>query len=187
MEGKIKSQDYELGDWMFLNEELSEDLSALPQLTYQIQFIREFLLCFFIIFFIDYPFLQLIPMLMLYIFTFWLSFKYKPFESKSVMFLTFVNELGYILIIIMFMVVKGCSAGMKESDRYKMLGYPLIFLTSLVVVLNLAVGMYDTYKAIREAISKKKPEDKSTKDIAKPHRGHKSGAKISKSNPQTVK
>lgn len=57
MEEKVKQEDDRMLDWIFLGDELKDNLDLIPQLIYQMQFTREFFLCFIIVFFIDYPFL----------------------------------------------------------------------------------------------------------------------------------
>lgn len=95
-------------------------------------------------------------MLLVYSYSVYLNLKYKPFKNKSVMFLTMVNELGYLSLIFMFLLINFIVKDLTERSRHKYLGYPLICLTLTIVSLNLGIGIYESYNWLKELCQKKK-------------------------------
>lgn len=98
--------DSNLSRWGFLKEDLkTSSKETISGIISQYQMIRDFFICFFTIFFMDYPFFQIIPNILLFATSLYISVKYKPFESKFMNFLTIVNETAYLIVLIVFLVL----------------------------------------------------------------------------------
>jgi hypothetical protein len=154
-----ESKNFKLLDWAFLNEDLKPDINGNPSMMMQLHMIRDFVLCFFVLTFLSYPMLQLIPMILFYSGTFFVAAKYKPFEKKSVQFLTLVNEGGYILVLMLYVTIHLLGDNIEPKDKHQMFGYPLIGLTIALLLTNIGVGLYESYCEIKEFCSKDKADD----------------------------
>jgi predicted membrane protein len=73
------------------------------------------------------------------------------------MFLSiFVNELTYLVVLLVIGLYGMVRDGMELSSRYSIFGYFLIVLVALSIVFNLSVGLYEAFTSFKEIFCKKK-------------------------------
>jgi hypothetical protein len=145
-----------LQGWDFLKENLKSEIVGAPALILQIQLLRDTVVTMFLLIFLNSPLMQLIPMLIGFTYTLYLVLKYKPFNSKALTILTITNEGGYVLTLLVYLAIHLVGDKFTEKKKYFFFGYPLIFLTSLVLVTNLVIGMIETFWVVRNYIRSRK-------------------------------
>jgi hypothetical protein len=98
-----------------------------------------------------------VPLLLMFSFTFYLAVKYRPFENKTMNFLTIVNEGSYILILIFYLGLYFFKEdSMTPKFRYVYFGYSLCLLVAVTILINIGVCIIEIVKGIKSACSKKK-------------------------------
>lgn len=113
------------------------------------------------------PLLQIIPNILLFSSSLYISLKYKPFENKFMNFLTVVNEMSYILVLCFFLVLNLINKSLSPRDRYYKFGYPMILLVAITMLINMVVclvqaisGFIDLMKECKNKRKAKKVKDK---------------------------
>lgn len=79
-------------------------------------------------------------------------FKYRPFENKLMTFLTLVNEVCYIVLLMFFLGLVLGKESIDEETKYYKIGYPMIIFMALTILINLVVCLIETFLAIKELI-----------------------------------
>ena len=148
---------------MFLKENITkEDPKMLRGLIEQIMMAKDFFIALCIILFVENPYLQLIPTIIIYAIAIVLLIRYKPYNSKLVMATVTFNEIVYALVLFSYLIFNMVKGSMSFESKRKLFGYTMIFIVSISIVFNLGVAWYGLYTSIRDYCKKKK-EDKELK------------------------
>jgi hypothetical protein len=153
-----------LEKWEFLKEPLKDQRSKIGGLIQEILFAKDFAVGFFIVLFVEYPIIQLLPSIAIFVATSFLTWKYNPYDSKLLFLTVFVNELTYLLVLLIFLTYHFFGESMNMKKRYDFFGYGLIILVLLSILFNMMLGLIGAFLAIKASCSKKK---KSTADKEK--------------------
>ena len=90
-------------------------------------------------------------------YTFFLTFKYRPFENKLMNFLTIVNEASYIIILFLYLGLYAVpSSSMTPKSKYVYFGWTLCLLVAVTILINIGVCVMEMVKAAKGMCKKKK-------------------------------
>lgn len=133
-----------LKNWDFLKEELNPGLNGFWQYFMQFQMLKEFLISFFVIVFIQNTYLQLVPLLILFTFTIVGLLVKKPFSKKlDNLFMAFV-ELMYFIIFGLFLVLHVKRDTLDPETKFKLYGYGICAIVAIVIISHLVLGIYSS-------------------------------------------
>lgn len=128
--------------WYFQKRGMNSRLSGLFCYYYQWNILKEILTIFFVVLFIDYPLLQLLPILTMTIFSIlFLIFK-RPFEALLRNIFGIVVESLYLLLFIGMLILRLTSESVTLEMRYKYLGVPMIVIICLILGAFIALGIF---------------------------------------------
>ena len=68
--------------------------------------LRDFLLCFFIVMFLEVPLLQVIPSLALFLIIFVVHIRSRVYESSCLNFITSINEGTFVVVLAIALVLE---------------------------------------------------------------------------------
>ena len=151
-----------LQKYKFLKGELVSKRTVLAGMTTEILMVKELLVAFFIVMFVEHPSVQIVPVLLLFIGSFVLVLKYKVFKSKIVLYTSMLNEATFCIITFIFFLYYLFGGKMSMNARYNYFGWGLIGLILLTVLFNVILGMIGAYFTIKEICCKKKNEKQVT-------------------------
>lgn len=153
-------EDPALKRWGFLKELIRPDASFISGILPDLVFAKDFLVGFFIVSFVEYPLLQMVPSIFLFVSSTVLLFKHKPFKSKSILVAAMLNELTYSIILVIFLIFHFVQSSMSFMQKYNSFGYILIGILVISILINVAIGFVEAYLRLKERCSKKekKPE-----------------------------
>jgi hypothetical protein len=93
-----------LGSWQFLKMALKEERTLIGGVLHEVVFAKEFLVGAFIIFFVENPYVQLLPSIAIFSITLFLLLKHRPFKEKLHFTAMIINEGTYLLILLIFLI-----------------------------------------------------------------------------------
>ena len=89
--------------------------------------------------FLDSPLLQIVPIIVLFSSTFYITVKFKPYDKKLMNVMTIVNEGSYILIMMFYFGLMLAGPDMEAKFRYQYFGLPLCFLVAITILINVII------------------------------------------------
>lgn len=122
----------------------------------EILFAKDFLVGVFIVLFVEYPMMQLIPSILIFGFTSFLTFRHNPFESKLLFLTVLVSEVTYLLVLMIFLLYHTAGETMNLQKRYDFFGFGLIILVLTSIVFNVLLGLIGAFITIKASCKKKK-------------------------------
>jgi hypothetical protein len=142
--------------WAFLKEELDVKSKRFSRCINEILMIKDFFLGFFIILFLNHPWIQLVPNILIYFCSSVIIINFRPYENKRQNFLMAWTESLYTLILVAFLAVKVTDDYWKlqEKNKYYYLGYSIIILMVLTLFIDFIVSMFEIYFMIKKYCKK---------------------------------
>ena len=139
-----------LRKWRFLKSEYKDGASGLGLYIHEVFFVRDFLMCFFLVMFLDNPLIQILPTLFFYLISLGIQIVKQPFESKIMNFLSVINQSVYVIILVIGLILKlaGDKITLKQSEDY--FGYFMIVISTVIVAVNIIMGLIDTLFTLRD-------------------------------------
>lgn len=134
---------------MFLRVPIKENAKPIAQFAPEYLLIQDFLSCIFLVIGHGSAIWQLIPLLLMKIFTLSVLFT-KPFKDRTDQLLITTNEVFFFLIMICFLLLDTNVLNMSYKTLHKVLGLSIIVLFLGLMLFNNMVGMYTTYCEVKE-------------------------------------
>ena len=154
-------------EWGFLKSEYKKGVKGLASFSHELVVVRDFFICFFIVIFIEVPFIQILPSLAFFVFTFLIQAINQPYENFCMNLLSTINQAVYVIILVISLLLKilGDQEAISEQKRQLYFGWPLIIITTLCVASNVIVGFYETFMTVKEilCVNKGKKKQNSSK------------------------
>ena len=92
--------------WGFLKGDYKDGVSGLASFLHELIALRDFLLCFFIVMFLEVPLLQVIPSLALFLIIFVVHIRSRVYESSCLNFITSINEGTFVVVLAIALVLE---------------------------------------------------------------------------------
>jgi hypothetical protein len=147
-----------LQKWKFLKGELVSKRTILAGMTTELLMVKELLVAFFIVMFVELPALQIVPALLLFLLAFVHVLRNKVFKSKIVYYTCLLNEATFCIVTFVFFLYYLFGGSMSMNARYNYFGWGLISLILVTVLCNVILGTVGGYYTIKELCCKKKNE-----------------------------
>ena len=105
---------------------------------------KDTFLPFLLIYGINNPLLQAIPILVMFLGVLLFVGITRPFKSKVETAMTIFNSLAYVVSLIMFIFLELMKDTFSEIEKYQIIGNMIILSLIIIVVVNLTVGFVCT-------------------------------------------
>lgn len=142
--------------WNFLKGPFKESRAKLGGVIQEVLFFKEFMIGFFIVLFVEYPLIQLIPSILLVGTTSFLVLKLNPFKSKVLFLTILLNEISYFALLTVYLSYEFLSPNLDIKTRYNIFGYSFISLVLFSMLGNLVLGIAGTFDTLKSLCKKKK-------------------------------
>ena len=126
--------------------------------------VKDFFIGFFIIVFVENPYLQVIPTIIVFVIAIALLIKYKPYSSKLLMVSVVFNEIVYTVVITTYLFYNIVKEGISSENRRKYFGYGLVAIVALAIIFNLSISLIEIIRAVKAYCDKKKNGPKDQKN-----------------------
>lgn len=127
--------------WLFQKRGTSTKLEGLACYYYQWNILKEILTIFFVLIFIDYPLVQLTPLLLMTAASISFLLSVRPFETTVRNIFTIVVEILYFILFLGLLILRLTSESLSLEARYKYLGVPMIVLICLILGAFITLGI----------------------------------------------
>jgi hypothetical protein len=124
-------------------------------MTSELFILKDLIVAMFIVPFVDYPVLQIVPPLLIFGSAVFFVYKHKVFKSKIIYYSVLLNEITFCIITLVFLLYFLFGASMSMEQRYNYFGWGLICLIIISVLLNVILGIVSFYITIKEMCCKK--------------------------------
>lgn len=145
-----------LQKYKFLKGDLKSSRELIGGMTTELLMLKDLLVAFFIVLFVENPLLQILPSLTLFGACFAIILKFRVFKSKILLCTHLLNEGTFTVVTLVFFLYYVAGGSMSMNARYNYFGWGLISLIIITVVLNLVLGFMSAYYTIKEVCCKKK-------------------------------
>ena len=112
--------------------------------------VKDFIVVCIVVFFIEHPYLQLVPTLVICLSSVVLLLKYKPYTSKMVRVCTVFNELAYAVLLGCYLIINIAKGSMSVEGGKRKIGYFMILVVVLVIVINTGIAVMEILKSARQ-------------------------------------
>lgn len=161
-----KGQGYEEDPWEFLKEQIDEKCnSLLGSLMDQILIVKDFIVAFFVVIFIENPYIQLIPSILIFLSAIILILRLKPYSSKIFFLTIIINELAYVFILASYFIYNIIKERISLKSRRAIFGYSMIIIVSLIIIFNLTSATIQVILTLKDCYQNRKKASK--KKLAK--------------------
>lgn len=162
-QNKLLKKSPETKFWYFQKEGIKTKLSGYSCYYYQWNIAKEILTIFFVLIFVDYPLVQLIPLLVMTAGSIaFLIFK-RPLDSALMNIFTIVVEFLYFLLFVGLLVFKLTSESVSRGSMSKYDGVTMIVIVCLILGAFITLGICQTVYSIY-LLCRKKPQKKTEVD-----------------------
>jgi len=141
---------------------------------------KDTFLPFLLIYGIKNPLVQSIPILVMFLAIVIFVALTRPFKSKIENGMAIFNSMAYVIALLVFIALETLKNTLSESQKYKIFGNLIIAVLSIIVAVNLLVGVYSTIAGLwpyfiriksslckkKEGINKVKPQDATLNESA---------------------
>jgi hypothetical protein len=153
----VRSGKYEnISRWVFLIERLKKNQSFLAKNFRVILFIKDTVICFFVMMFLEVPFLQIVPVVMYYWFLLAVAYKNQPFEYSTINLMVNTSESLNCLIMMLFFVMFLFQGKMDEKLKYEYIGNLVILLIFIGILFYIIFGIIKSVMSYRQMKELKK-------------------------------
>ena len=90
---------HKLKKWDFLKEMNKEKTSFIGGMTQELLVCKDFIVTILVVGFVEYPIIQLVPSMILFLLSVVILLKEKPFKSKTFFCMILVNEITYFIVL----------------------------------------------------------------------------------------
>jgi hypothetical protein len=157
--------DYEVKGWEFLREEISPKTSFMGGMINELYLLRDLILCAVILSFMNYPKLQFFPLIPIFGFFSFFILKHKPFKRKAMNRLSFLNELGYMMLAILLATLDLFKNKLDMSTKYNLIGMLMIGIITTIMVTNLGISVGIAFLEMKEWCLKEKERKRLKKEL----------------------
>lgn len=139
-----------LRSWEFVREGINPKLhSSLWRYFNQFQMLKEFVIPFFVIIFINKPIIQIVPLLFLFGLSIYVLLLVKPYTSNASNIFFMIVELAYFLIFGTFLILSFGIESITEITKYQVFGYSIIGMIGGLILMYLVVGLVGAVSSLK--------------------------------------
>ena len=102
---------------------------------------KDTFLPFLLIYGINNPLVQTLPILLMFLAILLFVGTARPFKSKVETWMTVFNSLAYVVTLIMFLLLEFLKNTFSEIQKYQIIGNMIIISLAIIVIVNLTVGL----------------------------------------------
>ena len=146
--------------WLFLRVPIRDDAKMLPRFLPEGYMVHDVMLCFFLATFNSNAKVQIISLLLMKVYLL-VNLLYRPLKEKLEQVMLTGNELFFIIILTVFMVLESKIDDLSLEERRTKYGKPIIIVYILMLAFNCVIGFLSTFFAVKEMCAKKKIEKQS--------------------------
>jgi hypothetical protein len=115
---EVLKKEIEEDQYGFLKENRHEDSTFIGGIINEIILCRDYIVAINILLFLEYPVLQMLPSIGLFLGVFYLLLKNKAYNSKLMYYTVLLNESSYTVFFFLYFVFHLVQDSMTEKSRY---------------------------------------------------------------------
>ena len=140
---------------------MNTDLEGISCFYYQWNILKEILTIFFVVVFIDYPYVQLLPVQLMTVLSIVFLIVKKPFKTLLRNVFSIVVEFLYLTLFVGMLVLKLLPEKISLETRHKYFGATMIVIICLILGAFISLGVFQLIYEIVMLCKKKAPGENS--------------------------
>jgi hypothetical protein len=155
-----RMESQKLESWKFLKADLRPNCHKFWKFIDQIQILKEVLTGFFVIVFIENVYLQIVPLLVMFLFLIFGLLVYRPYKSKFQNLFKAFMEFFYFLIFSVFLMLEIGSKSIPQAQRYNIWGFSVLLMIAFIILVHIGLAVVSVVKKVRKYFKNRKKDKK---------------------------
>jgi hypothetical protein len=143
--------------WLFLRVPIKEDAKLLPRFVPEGYMVHDVMLCFFLVTFNSMGMVQIVSLFLMKVYLL-VNLCFKPLKEKLEQIMLIGNEIFFVVILILFMVIDTQGDSITLDQLRGTYGNTIILFYIAILSFNCVIGSISTYNSVKEICKKKKME-----------------------------